>query len=86
MIHDIRLVGDTRSSFLIETFGFASGGFQNITTISPFVLVPDAISSKYCFIIKVTPSDASQFMDDNMHLVSIFFFFNLVFVLKGCFF
>ena len=32
MFHDLVLTDDTRASFLIETFGFGIGGFQNITT------------------------------------------------------
>src|SRR5689334_14870569 len=69
MYHDLKIRKDTRSSFLIESFGFGVGGFQNITT-GPFRTEKGTTSliEHFCFIIKVTPSDNSQFMDDNLHL------------------
>jgi hypothetical protein len=70
MIHDLVLTKDTRASFLVETFGFGVGGWQNITTTVPFSSTsPNAMASRFCFLIKVTPSDNSQFLDDNLNLV-----------------
>ncbi len=68
MYHDLKVRKDTRSSFLIESFGFGVGGTQNITT-GPFRTEKGSASliEHFCFVIKVTASDNSQFMDDNLH-------------------
>jgi hypothetical protein len=70
MIHDLKVTKDTRASFLIESFGFGVSGVQNITTTSPFTVASDvvAVPSKFCFIIKITPSDNSEYMDETMRL------------------
>lgn len=69
MFHDLKLEQDSRRSFLIESFSFGVGGFQNITT-SAFTVAKGAKFSQdhFCFIVKVTVSDSSQFMDEELKL------------------